>query len=454
MSLSKLRSQSIRTEIENHLKSYGYTYGKLGDMIGVNQGHISEILRSKRAISIGQLDSLAKAFGYDPGWLYDRYAEECISDGKVARPRTIPFLIRCVEIGRYDYMQSLIASVLEAQSLDILFSVAEQLFQERKLKDSAYFYQLIIDNEKDSHSDIFVMSHYRLFRAIQGTNTNAEEIWKAVIRFEPYRNRLQIDYQLDSLLQLANVCFSLHKWKEVEKYADELRELATFVYQTELNNKKNNKERKPLKSERHLVVYYGQGYLAKAAALKKQKLYEEAKKFVYGYTDLKWFEFLDEKGLEEVNKFEIWGQINLYTLDLLLGNLHFLEECADYLANHTNEIYTGLVTILEAANQHGFCVDGILERFSHHISSAPIEKENALNISRHFRFRYQKAMYESQRGRFTDAIDEVLLAIEFAGILNQYLALKKCVSLFEKFREHALERQIIAYKNIVNEGDE
>lgn len=443
--------RSIRSEIEYHIKSYWYTLVKLSELTGINPGNISEILRNKRAITIGHLDSFAKAFGHEAGWLYDLYAkDECISDGKVSKSRAVPFLIRCVEIDRYDYMQPLIASLLETKSLAILLTVAEQLYKNRKLKESAYFYQLVIENEKDSFSDRFIMSHYRLFRALQGTN--AEENWKAVIRFEPYRNRLHIDYQLDSLLQLANVCFALEKWKEVEKYSDELRELATFVYETELI--KPNKERKPLKSERHLVVYYGQGYLVKAAALKKQGLYEEAKQYVYGYTDLKWFELLDEKGHEEVNKFEVWGKINLYTLDLLLGNLHSLEECADYLENYPNEIFTALVTITEASNKHGFCIDNILHRFSHHIVSNSVDKENALNVSRHFRFRYQKAIYELQRGRYTIAIDEILLAIKLSGILNQYLALKKCVSLFEKFRNYASKNQIIAYKNIVGEGNE
>lgn len=72
---------------------------------------------------------------------------------------------------------------------------------------------------------------------------------------------------MDALLQLANTCFSLHRCAEVEKYADELRQLATLVYQDELRKQQNNRGDEPLKTDRHLVVYYGQGYLLKAAAL-------------------------------------------------------------------------------------------------------------------------------------------------------------------------------------------
>lgn len=114
-----------------------------------------------------------------------------------------------------------------------------------------------------------------MFRAAQGTD--AEENWKAVIRFEPYRKRLPENFQLDGLLQLANVCFMQQKWREVEKYADELRSLAMKVYQDELRKRKNGKTCEPLRTERHLVVYYGQGFLAKGVALQMQGLYNEAK---------------------------------------------------------------------------------------------------------------------------------------------------------------------------------
>ncbi|MBG9799123.1 hypothetical protein ABD73_15800 [Brevibacillus laterosporus] len=65
-------------------------------MTGINPGNISEILRNKRAMTIGHIDSFAKAFGYEAGWLYDLYAkEECIYDGKVSRARAVPCFPFC-----------------------------------------------------------------------------------------------------------------------------------------------------------------------------------------------------------------------------------------------------------------------------------------------------------------------------------------------------------------------
>ncbi|MCY9526238.1 DNA-binding protein, partial [Paenibacillus larvae] len=83
------------------------------------------------------------------------------------------------------------------------------------------FYEEVIEEEKYNHSDRLAISHYRIFRATIGAN--AEENYKAVIRFEDFRKKLPEAFQLDALLQLANVCLSLGKWNLTEQFADELR---------------------------------------------------------------------------------------------------------------------------------------------------------------------------------------------------------------------------------------
>ncbi|WP_431809427.1 hypothetical protein [Brevibacillus agri] len=53
--------------------------------------------------------------------------------------------------------------------MDILFAMGERLFATGTRKESIPVYTLVIENEKDSHSERFSLSPYRLFRA------NAEE---------------------------------------------------------------------------------------------------------------------------------------------------------------------------------------------------------------------------------------------------------------------------------------
>ncbi len=444
--------RSLRSEIERNLREKGYTLSKLGEITGINPGNLSEILNGNppRPITIGQLDTMAAAFGHAPGWLYELYSEECLFDGKISRPRLIPFLVRCAEIGRQECIEAAVSKLLDnPKNVSILFTVAEKLFHSGKRKEAVPFYELVAENEKDSHSDQFVMSQYRLFRAAQGTD--AEENWKAVIRFEPFRRRLPENFQLDALLQLANVCFTLHKWKEVEKYADELRELATKVYEEELRKWKGNETVEPLNTERHLVVYYGQGYLLKGVALQLQERYREAIPYVHVYADLGWFELIDEVAKTEIEKFRGWAKANVYTLELLTGNISVLAEYITFLINSPAEIPAGLLTIMEAANKYGFSIEDVLEQLSDHIDRL-YDYQDPYNIARHFQFRYQKAMYEFRKGRITEGITETLRCLDLSDRINHQQEFKRCISLFWKYRHSAADDQIRCFETILHGG--
>ncbi|WP_340253216.1 helix-turn-helix domain-containing protein [Brevibacillus borstelensis] len=71
MGLQVTVQRSLRSEIERHRKQNGYTLSKLSELSGINHGHLSDILRGNRPMTVGQLDALTKVFGKPPGWLYD-----------------------------------------------------------------------------------------------------------------------------------------------------------------------------------------------------------------------------------------------------------------------------------------------------------------------------------------------------------------------------------------------
>ncbi|MFF0828809.1 helix-turn-helix domain-containing protein [Brevibacillus sp. NPDC003359] len=452
MRLQETLERSLRSEIERHQKQNGYTLRKLSDLSGINHGHLSDILRSKRSITIGQLDSLGKAFGKSSGWLYELYTEECFPKERVSRPRVIPYLIQCAEIGLYDCIQKVVSKLLDdRRNLDILFSVAEQIFESGKRKESIFFYKLVIENEKDSHSDRFAISQYRLFRASQGANT--EENWEALIRFERYRNRLPENHQLDGLLQLSNVCFVMQRWSQMESYADELRSLAIKVYNNELRTLKSGKTCEPVKTERSLVVYYGQGFLLKGVALQMQGLYREAREYIKGYADLAWFELLDEVGLKEVEKFRIWAKANLYTSSLLMGETGILPDYLEFLSKNPTEVPAGLLTISEAASKYDIDIDDILTQFSVEIDRLS-ECKDSVNIGRHYNIRYYKVEYELKKGRINNALEDILYCLDLADQMNNQQAFKQSAALFWAHRQHASEHHERIYQEIVGRSTE
>lgn len=158
-------NRSLRWEIEDQMKQHGYNINQLAELTGINPGNLSMALNGiSRSLTINQLDALGKLFGKVPGWLYELYTEECISEEKLSRPRLVPYLVRCAEVGRNDCIDAVVSKILDSQrNVNIIYSAAEKLFHKGKHKQSEGFYELVVENVKDSFSEMLSMSHYRLF---------------------------------------------------------------------------------------------------------------------------------------------------------------------------------------------------------------------------------------------------------------------------------------------------
>ncbi|ATO48602.1 DNA-binding protein [Brevibacillus laterosporus] len=451
--LKKLATSPIRAEIEHHLKSYNYTLSKLSELTNINTGHLSGYLKGHkyRKLTLDQLNAIGQVFEKPDGWLYDLYVEEYFYRVKITLRRAKSFLVQCAELGRYDCIQLVIPLLLEhPDKIKIFFGVAEQLFYKGRQKESIFFYQLVVDNEKNMFKEPIIMSHYRLFQLSESTNTEA--LWKAVLIFEPVRRELSIYCQLDALLRLGNHCCTLRRWKEVEKFADELLELTNLVYKDELSKKKrgNGDGIELLNLESHLVAYYGQGYLLKAVSLEKQGLYEEAKEFVSGYADLSWFELLDESGQAEVAKYKKLALLNMCRLDLLMGDTSILPDFVEFLEYNPTELLFGFITIVESANKYGFSIDIILDKFSKEINYFDNYHDSA-NVDRHLQFRYQLAVYHLKNKRPNSGIKEILRCMTLSTVLNGSKDFIRCVALFEAHRYQASAHQEIEYKKKLEE---
>lgn len=442
---------TIRSEIEKHLSRSGHNLASFAKVSGLNRGSLSAILHGNppKPMSLGQLDAVTRAFGFPEGWLYPLYVDECFSEERISRRRIEPFLIRCAEIGKQHCIEDALNRIMEyPKPLGILYSVAEKLFANGKIQESLVFYKIIVDNEMDSYSERMAICQYRIFKSLESL-VDKEEQLRAVITFEPYRGRLPENMQLDGLLKLANVCFTLQKWKDMGKYADELRALANAIYRQELR-RKNNRRNEELDLSRPLVLYYAQGYLLKATALTKLERYEEAKKYTAGYADLNWFEILDEEGRGVVQDFSLFAVANGFTLEMLMGNKAALPAYSAFLANNPGEILPGLVVIVESANRYGFSVDKVLAQFSREMVRFE-QFMDPINIDRLYRLRYQISMYLLDRGQYNQGVETILQSLQLAIRLNGAGNIIDCVTLFETYRHFATEQQQKKYGETLKE---
>ncbi len=331
---------------------------------------------------------------------------------------------------------------LETELKDQFFYVAEYLFKEEKKAEAAPLYRYIIDRETDPHDRTFLLCQFRLFQCLVGVSSEGNR--EALANFEAFYSDLPEDIRLDAVLLMANVCYSLSDWKKVERYGEELHTLAKNIYQN-LINEKNVKN---LQMERHLVVYYGHGLRIKGFILSMQGRYEEAKKYVAQYSDLGWFEFLDETGKKEVEKFKTWGKGNMFILELNTGNSSILPEFMEYLEGNPDIILQGMLAAVESANKFNFSVDDMLKKFCGKLP--PINADvTYINGTQLFHFWFEKAKYSFNRNLMINGIDELLYALYLAHKMKYYTGFEKCASLYREHSDYATEQQKWNYKHIV-----
>lgn len=441
---------TLRSEIEKHLSRSGHNLASFAKISGLNRGSLSAILHGNpsKPMSLGQVDAITRTFGFPEGMLYSLYIDECFNEEKVSRRRVEPFLIRCAELGKQQCIDETLSKLLESpNSLNIVYSVADKLFAKGKIEESLFFYNIVVENESDSYSERLAISHYRIFKFLQ--TIDMEEKLRAVINFSPFRRRLPENMQLDGMLMLTQLCFTLRRWREMEVYADELRTLANITYREQLRKTADARKEK-LCIERPLVLYYGHGYLLKAISLTKQGQYEAAKKFTAGYADLSWFEGLDEDGHHHVNQFKLFAIGNSFTLEILEGNINSIPAYIAFLTDNPGEILPGLITVMESANRYGFSVDAVLTRFSREMLRFE-QFQDLINIDRLYRLYYQIAIYFTNAKKYNQGVDYLIQSLELAIKLNNGIDFIKCVTLFETVRDHSTYDQQDKYRNLVKE---
>ncbi|MET3210927.1 UNVERIFIED_CONTAM: transcriptional regulator with XRE-family HTH domain [Paenibacillus sp. PvR008] len=356
---------TIRSKIETELKQRGYSFSSFSKISGINRGTFSTMLNSNppKPISVRQMDLITKALGYPEGWLYELYIDECFYEGKGHWKRIKPFLLRCVELGRQDFIQKVLSRLTEDLSyVPTIFELAEELHKAGKEKGTVPFYECVVENEKYYHSERLAISQYRLF--CYSLNNDLENNRQQATKFAPYRKNLPENYQLDALLKLANVYYQVNDCETTIQYAKELEVISTNIYHQQIHAKLKKREVKPLNTERHLIAYYGQAYLMQGNAREKQGLYEEAMEFIPYYADLTGFEGLDEIGILEARRFEMWAEANRLNLEILMGNMTSLPVYVELIKSNPEEILLGLLTIMESANIYNHTIDDILILFA------------------------------------------------------------------------------------------
>lgn len=433
---------TVRDELEKELDLQGHSLSHFSKISGINRGILSATLNGNppKPISIKQLDQMTHALGKEEGWLYEQFMNECFEDGKANWRRVRSLLVRCVELELTDIIELSLYRLLENLTyIKYVFDFAEELYNSGNVQNLLPFYKCVATHERDFHSERLAISQYRIFRF--SMSNDLENNFRLSMTFAPFRNYLPDYMLLDALLILANISYTMHDWKVVKQYADELIYLTNIVYKRENFKRNNQKNYKPLNTERPLVVYYAKSHLFNFIVLHKECNYKEAEKYIEHFADLSWFEGLDEAGLLEVERFKIYGLANKYTIKMLLGEKEYLNNYINFMNKYPDEQLVTLYIIFKSSNLHNWNVDYLLNEYDlvlypPDIMTVVFSDSYYIDVrlSQYINLYYEIALYQCNKGTYDDKLEKILFALESTVTKYNKSRILDCLELFKKLR--------------------
>lgn len=424
----------IQSSLISYMEKHEMKVSHFAEQSGLNSGTLSRILQG-RPISFNQLVAITAGMGLPEDTFFSSYVNICIKQPSLRRIG--PFLLKCAELNRMDCIHSLASAYWDNLSyVKVLFDYAEDFYAQGNLKAAEVIYEMVSEAEKMQHSERLALCQYRLFDIKLGENL--EENLRLAAQFELYISRLDESYQLDALKQLMHVYGSVHKWIKVDELAKLMLDRAKIQYDLQYNTSLRRKE-KPL-SSRPTYYYILYAYLARSTASEHCGDYNRALHFVDLYSTAgEWIKETDEEAQRFISQFQEWGVANTYLYRLMAGEVGVLNEYADYIASHEDEIYIALQNIIQAANKYRMNVDLVLHRFSAHILPTQQSEYKAMILNeRNAQFLNELAVYYfNEKEDYDTALKYVLESFDVSIRINSVKNLINSMSLFEMYREFA-----------------
>ncbi|PWW42315.1 MULTISPECIES: helix-turn-helix domain-containing protein [Paenibacillus] len=440
----------IRFYIENYLKENGYKLQKFSEIADVNVGTLSAIIRGTRLISMNQLDQITLAMGLEQGYFYEMYGVECFIESAPHWRRLEPFIYRCAELGKLDIIKQVITHVTDDQSyIDELFDVAESLYNKCMNESALIIYECVADSEKYQHSERLALCQYRIF--LLHKTLNKFDNLNAAVKFEPYIDKLNEEVQLDAIKDLANVYNTIHLWDKVEAWARKLERKTEFQLKIQSRRRKIKKRL----TAYPLFTYEAYANLLISSVYDTRKEYDKAINYLQKYMEIIEIENPTEEDQKIIDLFKKWGEGNQYAFRIMLGQENVIFPYLGYLESNPEEILTGLLNILEAANQYGFNIDHALKKFEQPINLFNTDFHNKGSytdqmIDHGYRvFYYELAKYQINQCNYSLGIDALLMCLDLSSSSKDDLMCVKCLDLYGEYRSEADEKQMNNYKNVI-----
>lgn len=388
----------------DHMQERNWTLTQLAQKSCIHISELSRILNHKQSLSLRKLDAISEAFGFKEGTLYTYYIQECFNEkGFLDKRRSNPFIYKCASDGYDEQLQILLESVLDERSksiltknLNLIFSVAEKLFEDGKERQALPLYEVIIESMPNHFSQQVSISYFRKYYLVRLTEEGpyAEAY---VLKHVTYMSR---EFQLLTYFWVTATYYHRQQWDKVLYYSKILEGLA--------------KEGE----------FYGRALLYQGFALKR----------------------IGGSLKEVLDIIDRYAKVNDYYTDIAVGNrfLTLLDYGKfEYVDSYLNwiegrdDVFAGLPRILEIyVSQKRFeDAERLVNRFQHifeelSISNVPFRQHMYLH------FRFANALYFCESNQTSKGLHELLDVAYQANKLGVMKRFKQCLQIYWNYKNH------------------
>lgn len=257
----------------------------------------------------------------------------------------------------------------------------------------------------------------------------------------PYNESLD----LDTLVKLIQINYTLENWEEVLSFSDELMTLAKEIHKELVETESTSHEFK-----QHIIYYFGYSSLMKSLSYQKLGELNKSREYISFYANLDWLNDSTETGRFIIEDFKFFASANTLQIDVLDGKQERIPEYVEFLVKTPEQALQGLINILRSANQYNYDVESEINQLKQHIKDYTHYKEK-VKAAHYLAYQYQLALYRHKRQEHSVAIDLTLHILFAADQLGNDKYFKKAISLFEVIRKFGSVSQLKLCYDILND---
>ncbi|MCM3782031.1 hypothetical protein M3231_03510 [Neobacillus mesonae] len=251
---------------------------------------------------------------------------------------------------------------------------------------------------------------------------------------------------LDTLVKLTQINYTIENWEEVLSLSDDLMALAKEVHKELVETESTTHIFK-----QHIIYYFGYSYLMTSLSYQKLGDYNKSREYISFYADLDWLNDQSETGKLIIQDFKFFASANEIQLDVLDGNKDKVPEYVQFLDENPEQVLQGLINILRSANQFNYRVDSDITKLSEHVENYIAYSGDKVRSAHYLSYQYQLALYKHKKQEHVAAIDIALHVLVASDLLNNDKFFKKAISLFEVIKKYGTVSQLKSCYDILND---